>query len=208
MSPPKVLSIANPQAIEKAKSVIQSHGLIAFPTDTVYGLAADVFSPVGIQKIYLAKQRPEEKALPILIGDLSQLEGLVLLISDEVQRIAQVFWPGALTLVLPKGPQIPSELSPYATVGIRMPNLDFTRQLLRETGPLATTSANISGRSNPTSAQDVIDQLGGQVNLILDGGETPGPAASTVIDATSTELKLLRAGPISLEEIKSIFIGE
>lgn len=205
MSPPEVLSITNPQAIVKAKSVIQSHGLIAFPTDTVYGLAADVFSLVGIQKIYLAKQRPEEKALPILIGDLSQLETLVLPISDEVQRIAQVFWPGALTLVLLKGPQIPPELSPYATVGIRMPNLDFTRQLLRQTGPLATTSANISGGSNPTSAQDVIDQLGGQVDLILDGGETPGPAASTVIDATSTELQLLRAGPISLEEIKSIF---
>lgn len=199
-----ILATDDPKAIPTAKNIIQNHGIIAFPTDTIYGVAADAFSPEGIQKIYQAKERPEEKALPVLIGDLSQLDKLVLYISDHVRRIAVAFWPGALTLILPKGPNIPPDLSPYPTIGIRMPDHAFTLKLLQETGPLATTSANISGGPNPTSAQIVEEQLGGRVDLILDGGPTPGPTASTVIDTTTPELKVLREGPISLFDLQSL----
>jgi L-threonylcarbamoyladenylate synthase len=207
MTNPKILSIQDQNAIPTAKKIIQNNGIIAFPTDTIYGLATNAFSPQGIQRIYSVKQRPLNKALPVLIGEFRQLDDLVLFISDPVRRIANTFWPGALTLVLPKGPAIPQELSPYATIGIRMPDLDFTRQLLQETGPLATTSANISGGPNPTTAQAVIDQLGDLVDLILDGGATPGPTASTVVDATQPEMKVLREGPISLSELQAL-LGE
>jgi tRNA threonylcarbamoyl adenosine modification protein (Sua5/YciO/YrdC/YwlC family) len=200
-----ILSTDNPLAISSAMQVLQQDGLIAFPTDTIYGLAASAFNPKGILKIYAAKQRSEEKALPILIGDFSQLDSLVLFIREPVRRIAETFWPGALTLILPKGPNIPSELSGYPTIGIRMPNLAFTLNLLQKTGPLATTSANISDGPNPTSAEDVVAQLGEEVDLILDGGPTPGPIASTVVDASGPSLKILREGPITLVELESVF---
>lgn len=204
----KIISIDDPQAISSAQQVLQQDGLIAFPTDTIYGLATSAFNPTGIQKVYAAKQRPEEKALPILIGEFSQLDSLVLFISEPVRRIAQKFWPGALTLILPKGPKIPSELSAYATVGVRMPDLPFTLRLLMATGPLATTSANISNGPNPTSVQDVVAQLGNAVDLILDGGPTPGATASTVVDASGASLKILREGPIKLTELQSLFADE
>jgi len=203
-----ILPIDDPLAIPTAQKIIKKQGLIAFPTDTIYGVAADAFSPEGIQKLYKAKERPEEKALPVLIGDLNQLGDLVLFVSDDVRRIAAAFWPGALTLILPKGPDVPPDLSPYPTIGIRMPALIFALTLLKATGPLATTSANISGGLNPTSAEAVIDQLGGRIDLLLDGGPTPGPMASTVVDATTPEMKVSREGPVSLSDIKSLFDKE
>ena len=208
MTQTNVLSIEDPEAIPTAKRIIQNHGTIAFPTDTIYGVAADAFSITGIQKIYQAKERPEEKALPVLIGGFSQLEALTPLISERVRRLTEAFWPGPLTVIVPKNPDLPPDLSPYPTVGVRMPNLAFTLALLQATGPLATTSANLSGGSNPTTARDVREQLGGRIDLILDGGPTPGPQASTVIDATLPEIKILREGPISQADIQSLFDGE
>jgi len=200
----EILSIENPKAIPTAKRVIREHGIIVFPTDTIYGIAADAFSTIGISKIYQVKQRPKDKALPVLIGDLKQLDSLILPISQKANRIATAFWPGPLTLIMPKGPKVPLELTPYPTIGIRMPDLTFTLQLLVETGPLATTSANLSGGSNPITVQDVIDQLGGQIDLILDGGPTPGSTASTVVDVTGPEIKILRQGPIKKEDLESL----
>jgi L-threonylcarbamoyladenylate synthase len=199
----QTLSINDPQAIQTAKQVLHDQGIIVFPTDTIYGIGCNAFDPEGINKLYEIKQRPEDKALPVLIGETSQLNDLVLYVSERVQHIAKAFWPGALTLVLPKGPDVPPELSPYPTIGVRMPNLDFTLRLLRQTGPLATTSANLSGGPNPTTVKDVQDQLGSGPDLILDGGPTPGPTASTVLDLSGPEVKLLREGPISLIDIQS-----
>ena len=204
----KIISTDDPQAISTAQQVLQQDGLIAFPSDTIYGLATSAFNPTGILKIYAAKQRPEEKALPVLIGDFAQLDSLVLFIPAPVRRIAEIFWPGPLTLILPKGPSIPNELSAYATIGVRMPNLAFTLKLLKATGPLATTSANISNGANPTSAEDVVAQLGDAVDLILDGGPTPGATASTVVDARGPSLKILRKGPIRLSDLQSLFENE
>jgi L-threonylcarbamoyladenylate synthase len=201
----RILSTDDPQAIPMAVQIIENQGLVAFPTDTLYGVAASPFNPSAIEKVFLAKQRPRNKALPILIGDLNQLETLVSFISDRVKIIAETFWPGALTLILPKHPSLPTELSSFPTVGIRMPNLDFTLKLLRQTGPLATTSANISGGIDPTTAAEVLTQLGGRVDLILDGGTTPGGVASTILAVTNEEMKILRRGPVALSDIEALF---
>lgn len=202
------LLISDPTAISQAHAIIRQGGLIAFPTDTIYGVAADSFNPEALERLYAAKDRPEEKALPVLIGSLDQLDNLVAIVSHQTRRIATHFWPGALTLVLPKAPTLPPELSPYPTVGIRMPNLAFTLNLLRETGPLATTSANLSGGPNPTSADDVLAQLDGRIDLVLDGGNTSGPQASTVVDASSPTLKILREGPIQLADLQALLARE
>jgi L-threonylcarbamoyladenylate synthase len=203
-----VMPINDPGAIPAAVKIIQEGGLIAFPTDTVYGVAADPFNAKALQKIYAAKQRPDEKALPALIGGLEQLGQLVGTVDHSVYKVALTFWPGALTLILPKRADVPEELSPYPTIGIRMPNLAFTLALLKQTGPLATTSANRSGASNPTTAEDVLDQLGGEIDLVLDGGPTAGSMASTVVDLTEPEIKILREGPISLAEIQKCIFEE
>lgn len=199
-----ILATNDPQAIPTAARIISEGGLIAFPTDTIYGVAGDPLNPDSLRKIYQAKERPDEKALPVLIGALDQLTALVSALSPEVEAIAKSFWPGPLTLVLPKNPNLPPELTAYPTVGVRMPDHPFTLALLRRTGPLATTSANISGGPNPTTAQNVLDQLGGRIDLILDGGPTPGPTASTVADVSSSPIKILREGPISLSDLQNL----
>lgn len=203
-----LLPISDPEAISIAVKTIHEGGLIGFPTDTIYGVAADPFNPGALRKIYAAKKRPDEKALPVLIGGLEQLNRLTGPVSQAVYKIALRFWPGPLTLILPKRPGIPEELSPYPTIGVRMPNLSFTLALLKQTGPLAATSANQSNGPNPTSARDVLDQLDGDIDLLLDGGPTPGSTASTVVDLTTPEIKILREGPILLSEIEKCLIEE
>ena len=199
-----LLATNAPRAIATAAEILSAGGLVAFPTDTIYGVAGDPFNPDSLNKIYQAKERPDEKALPVLIGSLAQLSLLTSTLSPEVVAIAKAFWPGPLTLVLPKNPNLPPELSAYPTVGVRMPDHPFTLALLKQTGPLATTSANISGGPNPTTAQDVLAQLGGRIDLVLDGGPTPGPAASTVADFSTPEIKILREGPISLVDLQNL----
>ena len=200
----RIIKTENPQAIPLAKGIIAAGGLIAFPTDTTYGVAADAFNPAAIESIFTAKGRPDEKALPVLIGSYRQIEELVLQVDERLRRIAAAFWPGPLTLVLHKNPRLPAQLSPYPTVGVRMPDLLFTLNLLTQTGPLATTSANLSGGSNPIDAASVLAQLDGRIDLLIDGGPTPGPRASTVVDISEPELKVLRPGPISLAEIEFV----
>jgi L-threonylcarbamoyladenylate synthase len=199
-----ILSTTDPRCLPLARQVLKNHGIIAFPTDTIYGLAADAFDPLAIERIFNVKQRPENKALPVLIGTLKQLPQLALTISENVEKLATAFWPGPLTIVLPKNSDLPEELSPYPTIGIRMPNLAFTLELLVQTGPLATTSANLSGGANPVSSQDVLDQLDGKIDLLLDGGSTPGPIASTVIDATKPQITILRQGSILMEDLEAV----
>ena len=199
-----ILKTDDPQAIPTAKATLRRGGIIAFPTDTIYGLAADVFTPAAIQRIYTIKGRSKEKAIPVLIGTFDQLLPLVQTIDERALRIINAFWPGPLTLVLQKNERIPTELTDYPTVGLRMPNHSFTLSLIKETGPLATTSANLSGAVNPADVEGVIAQLGEQVDLILDGGPTSGPIASTVVDLSGPEIKILRAGQITLKDIQRL----
>jgi L-threonylcarbamoyladenylate synthase len=185
--------------IQPALEILQNGGLVAFPTDTVYGLGALAFNNNAIESIYKAKDRPIEKAIPILIGDVEALE----LVAENIPQMALIFasgfWPGPLTCVVPKKHTLPHAVSATSTVAVRIPDHKDARNLLRAAGPLAVTSANISGKPNPSTALEVYDQLNGRIPLILDGGKTPGGIPSTLVDCTGDTPKLLREGPISLE---------
>lgn len=201
-----VLSASDPQAIIKALEVLRAGGLVAFPTDTVYGLAADFHNPEAIQKLYAVKGRESGKAIAVLIGELEQIELVAEGLSDQAARLAGRYWPGALTLVLPKRAGLPENLSALPTVGVRMPDHPFALALLRAAGPLAVTSANLSGQVSPQSAEEVLAQLEGRLELLLDGGRCPGGVPSTVVDCTGAELRILRQGAIPPEEIMGRFV--
>jgi L-threonylcarbamoyladenylate synthase len=198
-----VLSADSPNAIQEALAVLNKGGLVAFPTDTVYGVGALAFDGRAVEAIYIAKDRPIEKAIPVLIGDTADMEKVGADIPEIAYRLAFRFWPGPLTLVIPKKPTLPEAVSAIATVGVRVPDHEAARVLLRAAGPMAVTSANISGQPSPSAAEEVLAQLGGRIDLILDGGITPGGVPSTVVDCTAADLKILRDGPITLEAIRS-----
>jgi len=197
-----IVSSKSPDAIQGALNVLNKGGLVAFPTDTVYGVGALVFDGVAVESIYTAKDRPIEKAIPVLIGDSQDMEKVGMDISETAYRLAAHFWPGPLTVVVPKKPTLPESVSATATIGVRVPDHEIARTLLRVAGPMAVTSANISGQPSASTAEEVFAQLDGRIALIIDGGSTPGGVASTVIDCTGSGLKILREGPISLEEIR------
>jgi len=197
-----LLPAENLDAIPRALQIIRQGGVVAFPTDTVYGIGVSVFSSECIEKLFIAKGRDAAKAIPVLVGDLAQLDLVAASVSEAALRLAQRFWPGPLTLVVRRHPSLPRVLSPLPTVGVRMPDHPIALTLLRQSGPLATTSANLSGGPDPSSAQDVLAQLSGRIDLVLDGGTCPGGVPSTVVDCTSSDLRLLRPGPLSLEDLK------
>lgn len=203
----RVQPAGDPQAILEALEVLRAGGLVAFPTDTVYGLGALVSEPRSIQELYAVKGREANKAIPILLSEPAELVEVVAEITPWVARLAKRFWPGPLTLVAPRHPGLPQELSVHATVGVRMPDHPDALRLLQRTGPLAVTSANLSGQPSAITALEVLDYLGGLIPLILDGGRTPGGVSSTVVDCTTPELVILRPGPVSLEDLLTA-IGE
>jgi L-threonylcarbamoyladenylate synthase len=199
----------SPAAIDRAAELLSRGELVAFPTDTVYGVGALASDPQAIAQLYVVKGRTEEKAIPILLSDPAQLELVALEASEMALRLARRFWPGALTMVLPRHPSLPREISSQPTVGVRMPDHPVALRLIRLSGPLAVTSANRSGGANAVTAEEVFEQLGGRIPLILDGGSTPGGSPSTVVDCTGAEPRILRQGPISLKEIlKALYAQE
>ncbi|MHB0968083.1 MAG: L-threonylcarbamoyladenylate synthase, partial [Bellilinea sp.] len=179
-------------------------GLVAFPTDTVYGLAADPFNSVAIERLYAAKERDMSKAIAVLVGEVEQLVQITPGLPTQAEALAARFWPGALTLVVSRRPELPAQLSALPTIGVRMPDHPFALNLLQASGPLATTSANRSGADNPLTAADVLDQLGGRIELVLDGGTCPGGVPSTVVDCTIPDVRILREGAISVEAIRAV----
>ena len=203
-----VLPINDPKALLLSQEYVQVGKLIVFPTDTLYGLACNPTNPAALRDIYAAKGRSTLKALPVLIGALEQLDQLVENIPPQARRLMERFWPGALTLVLPKQAHLPSELTPYPGLAVRMPNHPFALELLQALGPLAVTSANLSDQTNPQTAQEVFAQLAGRVDLILDGGKLKIGQASTIVDCTGAEPVLLRAGPIPFETLLQAWQNE
>jgi L-threonylcarbamoyladenylate synthase len=197
----QVLDIEDSQAVNQAVKVVQAGGLIVFPTDTVYGLAAGLNNPDAIDLIYAVKGRETTKAVAVLIGAVEQLEQVTTSLPPAAARLAARFWPGALTLVVPRRADLPPNLSNLPTVGVRMPDHRFAQKLLQASGPLATTSANRSGAPDSLTAEAVLQQLDGKVHLVLDGGRCPGGVPSTVVDCTAADLRILRAGAIPAEEI-------
>lgn len=199
----KIIQWEETDSLSEALKILHASGLVAFPTDTVYGLGALALEPQSIEQLYQVKGREAAKAIPILLGSPGELEKVAVEIPEDARRLAERFWPGPLTIVVPRHPGLPENLSPLPTIGVRMPDHPAALTLLRQAGPLAVTSANLSGQPSASTAQEVLAQLAGRIPLILDGGRTPGGVPSTVVDCTTSDLVILRQGPISLEELLS-----
>ncbi len=196
---------AGEEAIDAATRILAEGGLVAFPTDTVYGVGAHAFQPDAVERIYTAKFRPRDKAIPILLAQADDLALVAEGITETAWLLAERFWPGGLTLVLPKKANVPDVVSAGGpTVAVRVPDHPVPVALIAALGaPLAATSANLSGRPSPVTAQEVEAELGGRIELILDGGRCPGGIPSTVLDLTTYPPTILRAGAIAVEEIRS-----
>ncbi len=198
----QILTTDDPAALTTALEVLRSDEVVAFPTDTVYGVGAYAFHSEAVQRLYVAKGRSEEKAIPLLIAKADDLSLVASEVSDIVRWLAARFWPGGLTLVVPRHPRVLTAVSPGPTVAVRMPAHPFVLDLIAALGaPLAATSANISGQPSPTTAAEVVAQLGGRIPLILDGGPCPGGIPSTVVDVTVDPPVVLRHGAISADII-------
>jgi len=196
-----------PDARAEAARVLQAGGIVAFPTDTVYGIAVALETPDGIERLFAAKQRPPEKAIELLIADASQAAEIGEL-GAAATALAGAFWPGGLTLVIPgrADRSFPIGLAGDATivqptVGLRVPDHDAPRAIARAVGALPTTSANRSGEPEARDAEELEARLGPALDLIVDGGAAGGGPASTVVDTTVEPVRILREGAISLEEI-------
>ncbi len=195
-----------PEWIQEAVRALQRGEAVAFPTDTLYGLGAWTFSPAGVQRVFAIKGREATKALPLLLADVSQLPSVVAEVPEVARLLAGRFWPGALTLVLPKAPSISDLVTGgEPTVAVRVPDHPVPRELVRRLGgPITGTSANRSGAPPARTAQEVEAQLSTEVTLVLDGGMCPGGLPSTVVDCSGGVLRILREGAISralLEEV-------
>ena len=199
----EILLAGRGRDLERAAELLRAGQLVAFPTDTVYGVGAPAFDANAVASIYVAKERPPDKAIPVLIADASDLPRIAASVPDCARALIARFWPGALTLVLPKRPDVSEIVSSDETVAVRIPNLDLARALLRLTGPLAATSANRSGQPSPVTAADVMAQLGGRIAAVLDGGPCPGGIPSTVVDCTTSPPRVLREGALSLSVLRT-----
>ena len=198
----RVISQGNDSAAQETLNVIRSGGVVAVPTDTVYGIACSVNNSAAIQSLYKIKIRESIKAIPVLIADLNQLDQVAKSLNDYAIKLAQSFWPGALTLIVAKNLLLPANLTIHPTVGVRIPDHDWLREIIRKTGPLAATSANISGEASPSTANQVLEQLNGRIELVIDGGECKGGIASTVVDCSGEEFNILRNGSITPDQIR------
>jgi L-threonylcarbamoyladenylate synthase len=198
-----VVKADNDNAMPLALETLRSGNLVAFPTDTVYGLAADPFNITAIIKLFESKGREYNKAIAILVGNLKQVDLIAENFTENARKLTAKFWPGGLTVIVPKRKDIPDLLSSNQSIGIRMPDHPVALKLLQQFGPLATTSANISGGPNSHNAADVLQQLNNRIPLVLDGGECPGGTPSTVVDCTIEQLHIMRFGPITEEQMEA-----
>ncbi|HEX4147981.1 MAG TPA: L-threonylcarbamoyladenylate synthase [Pirellulales bacterium] len=194
-----------PAALRYAAELIKGGKLVAFPTETVYGLGAHALDPQAVQRIYDAKGRPANNPLIVHVAERAQARELARLWTSRAQRLADRFWPGPLSLVLEKQPHVPDAVTAGSpTVALRIPAHRVARKLLMAAGvPIAAPSANRSTHISPTSAEHVLAGLDGRVDLVLDAGPTPGGLESTVIDLTCDPPRLLRPGLIALAELEA-----
>ncbi|MGB9729850.1 MAG: L-threonylcarbamoyladenylate synthase [Thermoprotei archaeon] len=194
------------EKIRFAANAIKNSGLVAFPTETVYGLGANALDEKAVEKIFMVKNRPTDNPIIVHIADINDLYILAEEIPNEALELASKFWPGPLTLLLKKSELVPDiTTAGLDTVAVRMPNHLIALMLIKESEvPIAAPSANISGKPSPTTAEHVIRDLSGRIDVIIDGGEVTYGVESTVLDLTSKPPYILRPGPVTLEEIKSI----
>ncbi|MGC8969228.1 MAG: L-threonylcarbamoyladenylate synthase [Conexivisphaera sp.] len=192
--------------IARAAEVIRSGGLVAFPTETVYGLGADAFNPEALRRIFLAKGRPQDNPLIVHVPDREWLTRVASSVPELAGRLVERFWPGPLTLVVEASPSLPTEVTAgLPTVAVRCPAHPVALRLIELSGtPIAAPSANLSGRPSPTSAEHVISDLWGLVDVIVDSGETLYGIESTIIDVTRDPPVLLRPGAVAVEDVEGV----
>jgi L-threonylcarbamoyladenylate synthase len=195
----------DPHMLLAVEEAIQRSELIILPTDTVYGVGASAFDEQAIQCLYFVKHRSLEKGIPLLLADISDLHKATAAVSHTAEKLITRFWPGPLTLVLPKREDLPPSISETENVAVRMPNHDISRAIIRAAGGmLATTSANLSGLAPARTARDALNDLTGAVAVVVDDGPSGGDVASTVVDCTGESIRILRPGPISLEDLLEV----
>lgn len=198
----------SPQLIDQAVQLLRDGGVVAFPTDTVYGVGADPLQPEAVRRLYRIKGRPDNKPIAILVGSIEDAARVAQNLPATFSRLAHRFWPGGLTLIVEARDLPPEITAGGSTVGVRMPDHPLMLELLRGFGgPIATTSANRSGAPPATSAEEVNAQLGDRVNLIVDGGDTITKVASTVLNLSVSPAQILRHGGISEELLMECLIG-
>lgn len=196
---------ASPESIARAASLLQEGELVGLPTETVYGLAADALNPTAVRKIFAAKGRPQDNPLIVHICGLAMMETLTSNPPKLAYELAKTFWPGPMTMVLPKAACLSDEVTAgLPTVGIRFPAHPAAQAIIRESGlPLAAPSANLSGSPSPTRASHVYDDLQGKIPLIIDGGECAVGLESTVIAVKDDRIRLLRPGGVTVEQLRA-----
>lgn len=199
----------DPGAIEAAADAIRRGELVVFPTETVYGLAADALNENAVRRVFEAKGRGERHPLPVQVAGSANLSQVAAEVPVGAAALAERFWPGPLTIVLPKGSEVSDAVSGgAATIGVRVPDHPVALALLRKLGlPIVATSANLTGQPPPTTADGAVRQLGESVSVVLDAGECRIGVASTVVDLSVSPPRILRAGAVSAEEIRDI-LGE
>ncbi len=193
------------ECVSAAADAVKSGRLVVLPTDTVYGIGADAFDSTAVASLLSAKGRGRDMPVGVLVGSWHTIDGLVLYVPDNARKLVRAFWPGALSLVVEQAPSLQWDLGDArGTVMLRMPLQPIALELLRQTGPLAVSSANISGQPAATTAAEAQRQLGDLVDVYLDGGPSHQQAASTVVDLTGPAPRILREGPVTAEAIAAV----
>ncbi|MEJ7774397.1 MAG: L-threonylcarbamoyladenylate synthase [Nocardioidaceae bacterium] len=192
-------------AVDAASLAIQRGDLIVLPTDTVYGLGADAFDAAAVRSLLSAKGRGREMPPPVLVSAATTLDALVVDLPGYARELVEAFWPGPLTLVCRQQSSLQWDLGDArGTVAVRMPAHELAREILERTGPLAVSSANITGMPPATDADQAVEMLDKLVEVIIDAGESPGGEASTIVDVTGSQGRILRRGALSLEDLNAV----
>lgn len=192
-------------AIDEAVAALARGGLVVLPTDTVYGIGADAFDPDAVAALLAAKGRGRQSPPPVLIPDVRTIDGLATEVPATVRSLVEAFWPGGLTIICQAQPSLMWDLGDtQGTVALRMPDHPAALALLRRNGPMAVSSANVTGSAPAMTATDAQEQLGASVQVYLDAGDAPGGVASTIVDATGPQLRIVRAGAISRADLEKV----
>jgi L-threonylcarbamoyladenylate synthase len=203
-----LLHLEEPRALEKAIAILQHGGLVAFPTDTVYGIGASLSHVDALDRIYESKARDRERTLPVLLGSIDDLQLVSHDVDPDLLRLASHFWPGPLTVAVPAipGKLPPQVVAPDGTVGVRVPNHSVALVLAQRCGgAMAVTSANVSGQPPATHPEDIDPALAARLDLVLDGGIARGGLASTVIGLRDATITLIREGAIPAGELEAVW---
>ena len=195
-------------AFDAAAAAVAAGEVIVLPTDTVYGVGADPFDPAAVQRLLDAKQRGRDMPPPVLVAEPELVRSLLAGADERLDRLADAFWPGALTVVGRAPESLRMDLGDRgATIAVRVPDDDAAREVLRRTGPLAVSSANLNGRDAALTVDEAVAQLGDSVSVYLDAGPRSGPVPSTIVDLSGDRPRLLRAGRITVEQLNAVVPG-